>query len=221
MIPARMGSQRLARKNLRELRGVSLIARAIRRCQSAACFDEIWVNSEHPDFGPIAEAEGAGFHQRPAALGGHDATSEDFVEEFLQEHHCKWLVQVHSIAPLVLVREVQSFVAALDEGMDVLLSSQRIQIECAMDGRPLNFTFDEKTNSQDLEPVDRISWSLTAWRRQSFLGARRAGACATWAGRVRFHPLGPMAAHVIKTQEDLAMAEALLPIVEVDGESTT
>ena len=58
MIPARMGSQRLAKKNLRELNGIPLIVRAIRKCIDAKCFDEIWVNSEHEDFGLIAETEG-------------------------------------------------------------------------------------------------------------------------------------------------------------------
>ena len=50
MIPARMGSQRLKRKNLRELGGVPLIIRAIRKCLAAGVFDEVWVNSEHPTF---------------------------------------------------------------------------------------------------------------------------------------------------------------------------
>ena len=54
-----MGSQRLKQKNLRELAGVPLIVRAIRKCKAAGVFDEIWVNSEHPDFGPVAGAEGA------------------------------------------------------------------------------------------------------------------------------------------------------------------
>ena len=59
MIPARMGSQRLKQKNLKEIRGAPLIAHAIRKCQEAGVFDEIWVNSEHPAFGPVALAEGA------------------------------------------------------------------------------------------------------------------------------------------------------------------
>ena len=221
MIPARMGSQRLAKKNLRELDGVSLIARAIRRCHSAGCFDEVWVNSEHADFGPIAEAEGAHFHQRPDHLGSDTATSEDFVEEFLNAHECDWLVQAHSIAPLVTVAEVRGFVDRLgQDDLDVLLSCEPIQIECAMDGQPVNFTFDAKTNSQELEPIQRISWSLTAWRRATFLQARADGGCATYAGQVRFYPLGPLAAHVIKTQLDLDIAHALLGIVEQGGELT-
>ncbi|HHS94014.1 MAG TPA: cytidyltransferase, partial [Rhodobacterales bacterium] len=65
MIPARMGSQRLPKKNLALLDGVPLIAHAIRKCRASGLFDEIWVNSEHPDFGDIARAEGVNFHQRP------------------------------------------------------------------------------------------------------------------------------------------------------------
>ena len=61
MIPARMGSQRLAKKNLRELAGVPLIARAIRKCREAACFDEVWVNSEDLEFEAIAAEEGGVF----------------------------------------------------------------------------------------------------------------------------------------------------------------
>ena len=55
MIPARMGSQRLPKKNLAPLDGVPLIVRAIRKCKAVGLFDEIWVNSEHPDFGAIAD----------------------------------------------------------------------------------------------------------------------------------------------------------------------
>src|SRR3954469_19566323 len=101
MIPARMGSQRLPKKNLRTLRGVPLIVRAIRKCQEAGCFDEIWVNSENEAFAPIAEEEGVRFHQRPAELGNNQATSEEFVTEFFRAHDCERLAQVHSIAPLL------------------------------------------------------------------------------------------------------------------------
>jgi len=214
MIPARMGSQRLAKKNLRELGGVSLIVRAIRKCQEAGCFDEIWVNSEHSDFEPIAEAEGAQFHQRPEALGNNLATSEQYIAEFLETHRCDALYQVHSIAPLLTVDDVKTFVAHMGASrVDCLLSTEEIQIECAFKGKPVNFTFDEKTNSQDLEPVQRVSWSITAWRREAYLSAIEAGKCATYSGKVGFFPISRLAAHVIKTEADLKFAEALLPII--------
>ena len=160
MIPARMGSKRLKQKNLRELGGLPLITRAIRKCLAAGVFDEIWVNSEHPAFGEIAAQEGVRFHQRPAELASNTATSEQFVYEFLKAHPCDYLFQVHTIAPLLTAEQVAGFVQTmLDSDYDVLLSVVNEQIECAIDGKPINFTFDRKTNSQELTPV-RV-YSLT------------------------------------------------------------
>ena len=88
-----------------------------------------------------------------------------------------------------------------------------IQIECAYRGQPVNFSLVEKTNSQDLEPVQRISWSITGWRRETYLAAAANGRCATYAGRVGYFPVNRFAGHVIKTEEDLQIAEALLALV--------
>jgi len=215
MIPARMGSQRLKQKNLRELDGVPLIVRAIRKCQATGVFDEVWVNSEHPAFGEIAEAEGAKFHQRPEQLGSNSATSEQFVHEFLGKHPCDYLFQVHSIAPLLGAKQVAEFVKFMIESdHDVVLSYIPEQIECALEGKPVNFTFNEKTNSQELSPVQRITWSITGWRPETYIAAFEAGRCATYEGSVGFYPVDQISGHVIKTEQDLQLAEALLPMVE-------
>ncbi|WP_233342355.1 cytidylyltransferase domain-containing protein [Maricaulis salignorans] len=211
MIPARMGSQRLKKKNLAPLAGIPLIRRAVRRCQAAGCFDRIIVNSENVEFRDHAIAEGAEFHERPDWLGGHDATSEDFVGEFMRAHPSERLYQVHSIAPLASADHIRRFVEFAEAGeLDTVLSCVEEQIECAIAGEPVNFTFDSKTNSQDLRALQRITWSLTSWTPSIFLEAQDAGRCATYAGRVGIMPLDRWSGHVIKTQEDLDIAEALL-----------
>jgi CMP-N-acetylneuraminic acid synthetase len=214
MIPARMGSQRLKQKNLRELAGIPLITRAIRKCKGAGVFDEIWVNSEHPAFSEFAKEEGVSFHQRPETLGNNLTTSEQYIAEFLEKHPCEYVVQVHSIAPLLSVADIRQFVEALkDSKYDCFLSVDEVQIECTYHNLPINFSFLEKTNSQDLDPIHRLSWCISAWRRSTYLAAFAAGKCATYAGEVGFHPVSPLAGHVIKTENDLKVAEALLPLV--------
>lgn len=211
MIPARMGSQRLTKKNLRELDGVPLITRAIRKCKDAGVFDEIWVNSEDDLFGEIADAEGVRFHKRPAELASNTATSEQFVYEFLTKHPCDLLFQAHSIAPLLGAERVAEFVRTMESSdYDVLLSCVEEQIECAMNNAPVNFSFDTKINSQELKPIQRITWSITAWRARTYMEAYEAGQTATFAGKVGFFPLTRPEGHIIKTEEDLRVAEAML-----------
>ncbi len=215
MIPARMGSQRLKRKNLRSLGGIPLIVRAIRKCRESRIFDQIWVNSADEAFREIAVRESVDFHLRPAVLGDDTATSEEYIAEFLQHHCCDLLFQVHSIAPLLKSEEVRRFVQHMEtEAFDCLLSVEDIRIECAFQDRPVNFTFGQKTNSQELEPIQRICWSITGWRRETYLAASRAGRCATYAGQVGFFPVNRLSAHVIKTEQDLVLAERLLPLIE-------
>ncbi len=215
MIPARLGSQRLKQKNLQLLNGLPLIVHAIRKCKAAQCFDEIWVNTESDEIGTYATQENVGYHKRPETLANNIATSEQFVAEFMAKHPCSLLVQVHSIAPLLSIEDIREFVDSLrNSSFDCLLSYEPIQIECAMDGSPVNFAFDAKTNSQDLSPIQRITWSITGWRTQSYMDAVANGTCATYAGKVGFHEVNRLAAHVIKTEDDLRIAEALLPLIE-------
>jgi CMP-N-acetylneuraminic acid synthetase len=210
MIPARMGSQRLKQKNLREIDGIPLITMAIRKCEEAAVFAGIWVNSEHLKFAEIAEQEGVFFHKRPAELANNKATSEQYIYEFLTDHECEYLVQVHSIAPLLTAQEVREFTKFfVSSEYDVLLSVVNEQIECAYREKPVNFTYEEKTNSQDLQPVQRVTWSITGWKRSVYLDAFEAGKCATYSGKVGYFPISRMAGLIIKHEEDLRMAEAL------------
>ncbi|MEQ1407363.1 hypothetical protein ABK249_20755 [Neorhizobium sp. Rsf11] len=214
MIPARLGSQRLKKKNLALLNGDPLIAHAIRKCFASNCFDEVWVNSESEEIAEVALAEGANFHERPAELANNVATSEDFVGEFFRKHECEAIFQVHSIAPLLMAGEIKGFVETYKQGeYDVLLSCILDQIEVAFEGKPVNFTFAEKTNSQDLKPLQRITWSITAWRRSVFLDALSQRKTATYHGRVGFYPVGPISGHVIKTQTDLDIAAALIGVI--------
>lgn len=218
MIPARMGSQRLKHKNLQELAGVSLIVRAIRKCRDAGVFDEIWVNSEHCSFKDIAHSEGVKFHQRPEELGSHSATSEDFVYEFLKCHPCEFLFQVHSIAPLLNARQIREFVEYMvGHDCDVLLPCIEEKIECAYQGKPINFLFKEKTNSQDLIPIQKITWCITGWRGGKFLRAVEEKSCATYSGKIEFYPIDHIAGFVIKTHEDLLMAEFMFKVFETES----
>ena len=213
MIPARMGSQRLKKKNLRLINGIPLITHAIRKVKSIDLFDEVWVNSEHDKFGEIAKEENVFFHKRPAELANNQATSEDFIYEFLTNHYCDYLFQVHSIAPLLTKEEIKKFVEyMINSDFDVLLSVVNEQIECAFKNKPINFSYEKKQNSQELEPVQRITWSVTGWKRRVYIQAYKNKKCATFFGNVGYYPISKVAGLIIKTEEDLQISDLFFHI---------
>nr|WP_246746003.1 hypothetical protein [Ciceribacter sp. L1K22] len=210
MIPARLGSQRLKQKNLLELDGIPLVARAAKKAVNSKIFDEVWINSESDLIGDVAEKFGVSFHKRPANLGSNTATSEDFVGEFLNAHSCDYLVQVHSIAPLVTEDELRRFAKALTSGdYETLLSGVAEQIHCMYEGRPVNFSVESMNLTQEMVPVERVSWSLTGWNARTYVDAYIAKRCATFNGRIGFFPLSRPSGMVIKFEEDFRMIEAL------------
>lgn len=210
MIPARLGSQRLKQKNLLEIEGEPIIVRAMRKAEGMNCFDEVWANSDAQAVADLAAASGINFHRRPERLASSDATSEDFVYEFLQKHPCDYLVQLHSIAPLITRAEIAAFTDTLLSGeYDTLLSGVDEQIQCMMDNEPLNFSRDGMDATQELKPVQRISWSITGWKASSYIKTYEAKGCATFNGTMGFFPLSRPAGLVIKYEEDYQMAVAM------------
>ena len=59
LIPARGGSKRIPRKNIREFRGKPMIARSISAAQESSCFDQIIVSTDDEEIAEVARAFGA------------------------------------------------------------------------------------------------------------------------------------------------------------------
>ena len=182
----------------------------LKKQRSADFFDEIWVNSESEQFGKIAQKQRVNFHKRPKELASNTATSEEFIYEFLMHHKCDYIVQLHSIAPLITAEEINSFVGEVQTSeSDVHLSVEAIQIECFYKDRPINFELSSKTNSQDLVPIERVSWTITAWKRSTFIRNVDDGYCATYGGKINKITLSKEANLVVKTIEDLNIAREI------------
>jgi CMP-N-acetylneuraminic acid synthetase len=215
MIPARLGSQRLKKKNLELFGAVTLLEHAIERCLSAGVFEEIYVNSESTVFKKYADGLGVSFYHRPACFGSNESTSEDFVADFFENIDCDILYQIHSITPLLSSSEIKRFAEFCQENpsYDTVFSCIEDQIEVAFKGEPVNFTICEKTNSQNIIPTQRITWSATKWSRKAFLDARHGGGTGSYSGKIGYFAVAPFSGLAIKTLEDLTIARAIRELI--------
>lgn len=211
MIPARLGSKRIPKKNIRYLGDKPLILYPIQLCQESGLFSQIWVNTESPELGKVAESLGVGFHCRPAELAGDTATNRDFTYEFLQKHPCDYVVMVNSTSPLLRLETMTRFLHQVEKGeADTILSVIAEREETFFRGEPLNFTLQEKINSQLLEPVEKIVWALTAWKRETFLTLQDQGKNPVFGGRVARFQIPKDESCDLDTEEDWRIAEGAI-----------
>ena len=83
MVPARLNSKRVSRKNIRLINGKPLIGYVLETLQACKQFDAIFVNSEAEIFGDIAKHYGVNFYKRPSALSSDTATNDQFMLDFM------------------------------------------------------------------------------------------------------------------------------------------
>jgi N-acylneuraminate cytidylyltransferase len=165
IIPARGGSKRIPRKNIKEFCGKPMIAWSIEAAKASGCFDQIIVSTDDDEIAGVARECGATVpFMRPAAL------ADDFTGTLpVMRHAVEWLNQndgpveyaccVYATAPFVSPQDLEEGLRLLkDTGSSYAFSvtSYAFPIQRAIriteNGRVAMFNPEHfQTRSQDLE----------------------------------------------------------------------
>lgn len=165
IIPARGGSKRIPRKNIRPFAGRPIIAYAIQAAQEAALFDRIVVSTDDEEIAAVARSYGAETpFVRPAELADDHATTMDVVR-----HGVEWLTDqgrpvetvccIYATAPFVQPADIQAAAKILAEsGADYCIPVTTFPfpiqraVKITPEGRLQMFQPEHmNTRSQDLE----------------------------------------------------------------------
>ena len=85
VIPARGGSKRIPRKNIKLFHGKPMIAYSIEAAKASGCFDKIMVSTDDQDIADIAIKYGAEVpFIRPADIADDYATTMDVIQHAIQ-----------------------------------------------------------------------------------------------------------------------------------------
>jgi pseudaminic acid cytidylyltransferase len=215
VIPARGGSKRLPRKNLRPFAGVPMIARGIATARAARLFDRIVVSTDDDEIAQVAAAAGAELpFRRPAELADDHAGTVPVIAHALDaldwpDGHA--VCCLYPCVPLLQPDDLRQALALLEAGgcshvFPVLAFGSPVQraMRRDADGRmaPM-FPEHTATRSQDLPPAfhdaGQFYWGWPA--------AWRAGTSPHDGGRSLVLPADR--AVDIDTADDWARAEAL------------
>lgn len=111
VIPARGGSKRIPRKNIKLFEGQPMIARSIVAAQSSGCFDKIIVSTDDEEIAKVAQELGAEVpFMRPAEL------SDDYAGTLpVIRHAVEWLeVNVSKVDYACCIYATAPFISAAD-----------------------------------------------------------------------------------------------------------
>ncbi|HVZ64213.1 MAG TPA: pseudaminic acid cytidylyltransferase [Opitutaceae bacterium] len=112
IIPARGGSKRIPRKNIRAFAGAPIITYAIQAAQRSSCFDRIIVSTDDEEIAAVSRQAGAEVpFWRPAELANDTATTADVLlhaTAWLRENGgCDYLCCIYPTVPLLDARFIR------------------------------------------------------------------------------------------------------------------
>ncbi|MDK4679998.1 pseudaminic acid cytidylyltransferase [Kingella negevensis] len=119
IIPARGGSKRIPRKNIKLFNGKPMIAHSIQAAQDSGCFEQIIVSTDDAEIADISQQYGATVpFTRPAELSDDFATTGAVIAhafDFMQQHGWQGdsACCLYATAPFVQANDLQSGLLAL------------------------------------------------------------------------------------------------------------
>jgi pseudaminic acid cytidylyltransferase len=214
VIPARGGSQRIPRKNIRPFHGRPIISYAITAALAAGCFDEVMVSTDDNEIATVARAAGAAVpFMRSPQNASHTATTADVLLEVLRQYEGNgrnWteLCCLYPTAPFVTPEALNAGLEKLTHGASGVISVVRfsypIQRALRITNGQVSMFHPEHLNSrsQDLEPAYHDAGQFYWAKVPAFVSS------GTLMGPgVAALELPESAVQDIDTEEDWALAE--------------
>lgn len=122
IIPARGGSKRIPRKNVKDFLGKPIIAYSIETALKSGLFDEVMVSTDDQEIAEIAKQYGASVPFMRSAEAANDyATTADVLNEVLSEYKKRGqvfdnLCCIYATAPLIASQDIVDAYNRLSQG---------------------------------------------------------------------------------------------------------
>jgi CMP-N-acetylneuraminic acid synthetase len=222
MIPCRLGSKRIPKKNLRLLGNKTLSQWVAVTAKETGLFDEIYINSESDIFEKVASQVGVKFYKRPDEFATDTATNDEFALDFMNAFDFDVLIQINPTSPFLSKEDIISFVNEFKtNNLQTLHTVKNEKIEGLYDGRPLNFDpLKPMPPSQLLTPVQLFSSSIMAWDVKKFRENMIKYNCAVYGGdgSIGYFPLSGFSSLDIDNEIDFKMAEIIYNTVNTNND---
>jgi len=214
MIPARIGSKRIPKKNLRLIDGQPLISYILKTIKKTDLFDEIYLNADDEIFEKIANEYDVKFYNRDKNLASDSSTNDEFMYDFMNNIESDVVIQILPTSPLLTKEEIVDFVNyMIHNKLETLVSVEHKQIGSVYNNKPINFDkFKKNPPSQEMEPIKAYATALMGWESNSFKKNIEKYGCAYHGGDsiIDYYELKGLSTIDIDNEEDFILASNII-----------
>lgn len=185
IIPARGGSKRIPRKNIKDFLGKPIIAYSIEAALNSNLFDEVMVSTDDEEIAEIAKKHGAKVPFMRSVKNSNDfATTFDVIEEVIAEYKSQGIefekgCCIYSCAPFTTSKKIQeAFDKLKEQDFDTVFPvvPYGLPIQRALkiqEGKIIMFNEEHKnTRSQDLEKSYHDTGQFYWFNKEAILNKR-------------------------------------------------
>lgn len=160
LIPVRAGSQRVKNKNIRPFAGSSLLETKIKQMQRIKELDGVIVNSDSDEMLDIAKSLGAEAVKRDPYFASSSVPINEVYVDLANHCDSDLILFADATNPLIKDETVERVIKTYFENVDQYDSCNTVNLVRLFmwkDGKPLNYSEDNKPRSQDLPPIYSIN----------------------------------------------------------------
>jgi len=222
IIPARGGSKRIPRKNIKQFHGKPMIAYSIEAAIKSGCFDKIIVSTDDQEIADVALRYGAEVpFLRPENISDDHATTMDVMQHALnwcneQQWNVELVCCIYATAPFILPEYIkQGLQTVYDENVEYAFSATTfpfaIQRAISLNEKGGVSMFSPEyanTRSQDLEEAYHDAGQFYWGKASAFLAGK-----PIFAEHSKAVILPRKRVQDIDTLEDWELAESLFSVI--------
>ena len=132
IIPARGGSIRIPRKNIKDFFGHPVLAYSIIAAEKSGLFDKIYVSTEDEEIAEIAKKYGAAVIKRSQDLARNEVGTQEVVKNALRQiEPYDYVCCIYATSPLIDIHD-------LKRGLSLLESNRNINYAFSVGTEPLH-----------------------------------------------------------------------------------
>jgi len=207
LIPARGGSKRVPRKNIKEFCGKPLMWYAIDASLRSLVW-ETWVSTEDEEIKEIAKGFGAQVLDRPDELAEDDVSQEEVMMHFSEHVNYDVIILIEPTYPLIQSRDItmayNTFIRGNYDSLLTLMNKKWFIWDINKEACPMNYKLGERPNMQDFKGIYAEEGGIYITTKKAFLKSK-----CRLSGKIGYYLLRHPSID-IDTEEDFKVAEMMM-----------